>query len=194
MNFVKNNNVNKSKPKRKLKIILFNPPLFKCEQTNIGKITLQLLSNHFPKNYNMHKICDKNTVKLSYGFTKSIGLMISGHNWKILNQIVQSDGCNGRVKSECPLNGDHLTPKIIYRADVSNVGNIDKNFYLGLADTPFKRKYRSHIRSFKHQKYKNSTVFTKYIWQLKLSNNVSIKCLIPTKLWIITFINDKNLD
>lgn len=192
MNFVENNNVNKSKPKRKLKIILFNP-LFKCKQTNIGKITLQLLSNHFPKNHNMHKICDKNTVKLSYGFTKSIGLMISGQ----LENL--KSNCSiwwMQRKSEKWMSPQWWSPytKIIYRADVSNDGNIDKNFYLGLADTPFKRKYRSHIRSFKHQKYKNSTVFTKYIWQLKLSNNVSIKCLISTKLWIITFINDKNLD
>ena len=69
---------------------------------------------------------------------KNIGPIVSAHNWNILNLIVKSYGCNCIVKSSCPLNGECLTPKIIYRADASNDANSDKKFYFGLADTPYK--------------------------------------------------------
>ena len=78
-----------------------------------------------------------NTVKISYSCMKNIGSIISAHNRNISNPIVKSYGCNSRVKRSCPLNGECLTPKIIYRADVSNDANNDKKFYFGLANTPF---------------------------------------------------------
>ena len=52
----------------------------------------------------------------------------------------------------------------------SNDKNSEKRFYFGLADTPFKERYRSHTREFKHEKYENCTELAKYIWQLKRSN------------------------
>ena len=80
---------------------------------------------------------------------KNIGSIISAHNRKNLNPIVQSHGSNCRVKSSCFLNVECLTPKIIYRADISNDDNSDKKFYFGLADTPFKERYRNHRKSMK---------------------------------------------
>ena len=133
------NNTNDKKRKRKRKIIWFNPPFSKSIKTNIGKTFLQLLSKYFPKNHKMHKIFNRNTVKISYSCMKNIGSIILAHNRNILNPIVQSYGCNCRVKSSCPLNGECLTPKIIYRADVSNDKNSEKKLYFGLADTPLKK-------------------------------------------------------
>ena len=106
----------------------FNPPFSKSIKTNINKTFLQLLSKHFPKNHKMHKIFNRNTVKISYSCMKNIGSIISAHNWNILNPIVQSYGCNCRVKGSCPLNGECLTPKIIYQADLSNDKNSKKSF------------------------------------------------------------------
>ena len=80
---------------------------------------------------------------------KNIGSIISAHNWNILDPIVQSYGSNCRVKSSCFLNVECLTPKIIYREDISNYDNSDKKFYFGLADTPFKERYRNHRKSMK---------------------------------------------
>ena len=115
------------------------------------------------------------------------------------------------MKSSCPLNGECLTPKIIYRADVSNDENNDKKFYFGLVDTHFKESYTNHIMNFKHEKYENSIKLAKYIWQLKRSNidfsikysisskvsgnPISIICqlCLTEKLWIIKFVNNKNL-
>ena len=70
---------------------------------------------------------------------KNIGSIISAHNRNILNLIVQSYACNCRVKSSRLLNGECLTPKMIYRADVSNDKNSEKKLYFGLADTPLKK-------------------------------------------------------
>ena len=130
-----NNNSNDNEQKRKRKIICFNPPFSKSVKTNIGKILLQLLSKYFPKNHKMYKIVNRNTVKISYNYMKNIDSMFFAHNRNILNPIVKSYGCNCRAKSNCLLNGECLTPKIICRADVSNDENNDKKFYFGLADS-----------------------------------------------------------
>ena len=106
---------------------------------------------------------------------KNIGSIISAHNRNILNPIVQSYGRNCRVKSSCPLNGECLTPKIIYRAEVSNDKNSEKKFYFGLVDTLFKERYRNHTRDFKHEKYENCTKLAKYIWQKHSNSDFSIK-------------------
>ena len=95
---------------------------------------------------------------------KNIDSIISAHNQNILNPIVQSYGCNCQVKSSCPLNGECLTSKIIYRDNVSNDENSDKKVYFGLGDTPFKERYRNYTRDFKHENYENCTELTKCIW------------------------------
>ena len=130
-----NNNTNNNKWKRKQKIIWFNPSFSKTVKTNIGKTFLQLLSKHFPKNHKMYKIFNRNTVKISYSRMRNIGSIVSTHIQNILNPIIKSYGSNGRVKSNCPLNGESLTPKIIYKADISNDENSNKKFYFDLADT-----------------------------------------------------------
>ena len=64
----------------------------------------------------------------------TIDSIILAHNQKISNPIVQSYGCNCRVKSSYPLNGEGLTSKLICRANVSIDENSDKKFYFGLAN------------------------------------------------------------
>ena len=64
---------------------------------------------------------------------KNVDSIMSGHNHNILNPKQKSFGCNCRKKGSCPLNGECLAPKVIYRADVSNEANDDEKFYFGLA-------------------------------------------------------------
>ena len=52
--------------------IWFNPPYSRSVKTNIGKNFLHLLVKHFPANNKMHKIFNKNTVKVSYTSLKNI--------------------------------------------------------------------------------------------------------------------------
>ena len=101
--------------------------------TKIGRNFLHLLVKHFLANNIMHKIFNKNTVKVSYNCTKNMDLIISGHNQNILNPKQKPFGCNCRKKDSRPLNGKCLVSKVIYRADVSNEANNDQKFYFGLA-------------------------------------------------------------
>ena len=109
LDYVENkNNTNDNKRKTKRKIIRFNPPFSKSIKINIGKIFLELLSKHFRKNQKMHKIFNRNAVKISYSCTKNIGSIILANNRNILNTIVQSHGFTCRVKSSCFVNGECL--------------------------------------------------------------------------------------
>ena len=87
------------------------------------------------------------------------------------------------VKISCPLDGEYPTPKVVYRADVSNDANSNKKIYLVLSETTFKERYRIHKREFRPEMFENSTKLPKYIWQLKRSNiNFTIKYSIALKV------------
>ena len=55
----------KRKP-RKRNIVWFNPPFSEHVKSNIIKVFLHLLEKHFPPHHRLHKICNKNNVKVSY--------------------------------------------------------------------------------------------------------------------------------
>ena len=135
-----------TKKNRKRKIIWFNPPFSRFVKSNTGRIFLHLLSKHFPWNHTIHKIFNRNTVKISYSCLRNISSVISSHNRNILSPKQQSFGFNCRVKNECPLNCECHTPSVIYRADVNIDSNNKEKFYFGSADTTFKERYRNHIR------------------------------------------------
>ena len=120
-------------------MIWFNPPFSRSAKSNIGKILLCLLSKHFPRNHIIHKIFNRNTVKISYSCLRNISSIISSENHNILLPKQQSFGCNCRVKNEYPLNGECHIPSVIYRAEVVNESNDEEKFYFGLADTPLKK-------------------------------------------------------
>ena len=107
--------------------------------------------------------------------------MLSTHNKNILNLKQTSFGCNCRNKDNCPLDGECLTPNIIYRADITT--DNDHKFYYGTSETTFKKRHSNHTRDFKHVKYQHATELAKHIWQLKNNNfNYSIKWLIASKV------------
>ena len=54
---------------RSRKIIWFNPPFNKSVTTNVAKRFLNLVDRHFPKTNTLHKIFNRNTVKVSYSCT-----------------------------------------------------------------------------------------------------------------------------
>ena len=96
-------------------------------------------------------------------------------------QWVKRFGCNCRNKDNYPLDGECLTPNIIYRADIT-IDN-DNKFYYGTLETTFVKRHSHHTRDFKHVKYQHATELAKHIWQLKDKNfNYSIKWSISSKV------------
>ena len=86
---------NKSKHNRSRNIIWFNPPYSRNAITNVAKSFLNLLDHHFPKSNKLHKIFNRNTVKVSYSYTESISSIISSHNKKLIkNNVPYTKPCN----------------------------------------------------------------------------------------------------
>ena len=59
------------RPARKRKILWFNPPFSMNVSTNIGAKFIKLIQTSFPTDHPLHKIFNKNSVKISYRCTKS---------------------------------------------------------------------------------------------------------------------------
>ena len=196
---------------RKRKIIWFNPPFSLNVKTNVGKRFLKLLTCHFPKGNPLHKLYNRNTVKISYCCMKNMGSIISSHNKHILKPSQENFGGNYRNKTDCPLNNKYLTPNIVYEAQITNNTNDDQKRYLEASETPFKERFDNHKRDFKDKKYEKCTELSKYVWSLQsqviipnikwrivkkvhnvISSNYCKLCL-TEKFYIIESLDDKNL-
>ena len=69
---------------------------------------------------------------------------------------------------ECPLEGECLQNEIVYPATVTTRGVTGTTeTYVGLTATDFKTRWRNHQMSFKHEKRRNDTELSKYLWKLK---------------------------
>ena len=91
------------------KIIRYNPPFNLQVKTNIGKTFFQLLDKTFPSHHRLHKIINRNTVKISYSCMPNIASQISSHNKKIKQEPKKSQHpnpktCDCQVAQNCPLN------------------------------------------------------------------------------------------
>ena len=81
---------------RKRKIIWFNPPFNNYVANNIGKEFLKLINKHFPPQHKLHKIPNRNSIKISYSCMPNMKAIITGHNKKLLEKesSQQSKPCN----------------------------------------------------------------------------------------------------
>lgn len=171
-----------TKKKRKRKIIWFNPPWSESVDTPINKKVLNLVEKHFPKSSILHKIFNKNTIKVSYSCMPNMKTIITKHNKNTMNKDNSTNDkkCNCRSKNNCPLNNECLTEAIIYQATVEADNN--SKTYIGSCETPFKTRYYNHTKSFNNEKYKHETKLSSYLWELKEDNiNYTIEWKILNK-------------
>ena len=68
----------------KRQIIWFNPPYSKNVTTKVGKFFLSLIDKHFPPHHKLHKLFNRNNVKISYSCLPNIKSIINAQNRKIL--------------------------------------------------------------------------------------------------------------
>ena len=156
--------------KRKRNIVWFNPPFSKNVATNIGRKFLNLLERHFPKEHTLHKIFNRNNVKVSYSCMDNMGKIIDAHNKAITKPPKETANkqCNCRNPSQCPMDGKCLTKAVIYKATVKSE-QAEKS-YIGACETTFKERWRNHTSSFRLEHKKSETALSQHIWQLKQSN------------------------
>ncbi|GFR80073.1 hypothetical protein ElyMa_002305100 [Elysia marginata] len=120
----KSNENKEDRKKRSRKITWFNPPFSYSVSTNVEKTFLSMIDRHFPKTNKLHKIFNRNTVKVSYSCMPNVNLTIQNHNKKLLQQHRNEKAptettSNCRQKENCPLKGHCLTKCIVYKATVT---------------------------------------------------------------------------
>ena len=153
----------------------FNPPYSKNVKTNIGGRFLKLIDKCFPKYHPLHKIVNRNTVKLSYKCMPNFKATISRHNQKLLKrelskntQVAPEPGCNCS-SGPCPLVTNNCKiDHVIYRATVKD-DNQETHTYTGVTRNTFKKRYYGHTYSFNHRG-ENSTTLSSHLWNLKDQN------------------------
>ena len=69
-----------NKRNHKKNIIWFNPLFSRNVSTKIGKHFLNLLDKYLPQNHRLHKIFNRNSVKVSCSCTKNMKTIINNHN------------------------------------------------------------------------------------------------------------------
>ena len=156
--------------KRERKIILFTPPYSKSVQTNIARQFLKLVARHFPEGSSLHKLFNRNTIKVSYSCMRNMAALIKSHNATLLKPATCDKPCNCRVKADCPLKGKCRATDIVYEATVTTVA-VAKT-YIGMTANEFKTRYANHRTSMRHERYSNSTELAKYVHG----------CLTPTRI------------
>ena len=158
---------NQNRRNRKRNVTWYNPPFSKNVATNIGRKFLQLVDKHFPKNSTLHKIFNRNTLKVSYSCMDNMGKIIDAHNKSILKEKTDSTttSCNCRKTNDCPLEGKCLTKSVVYKATVTT--NRDTKEYIGVSESEFKLRWYNHKSSFKLEHKKKETELSKHIWSLK---------------------------
>ena len=119
----------KPKRQRNRNILWFNPPYSVNVATNVGHKFLQAIDECFPPNHPLHKIFNRNTLKLSYSCMPNAHQIISAHNKTVLNKHTEptensQKACNCRNKESCPLPGKCLTESVVYQATVTRQDNL----------------------------------------------------------------------
>ena len=153
---------------RSKRVIWFNPPHSMNVQTNVGKEFLALLDKHFPKGHQLHKILNRNTVKISYRCLPNMGRRLSMHNSKILKTAINPTPkpkatCNCQIskKADCPVPGACNQDGAIYEATVKTDDSRIES-YVGLAKN-FKRRFPKHKSTLANRNADGQTALSKYV-------------------------------
>ena len=165
----------KQKRTRSRKVIWFNPPYSANVATNIGHKFLKAIDECFSLSHPLHKILNRNTLKLSYSCMPNMHNLISTHNKSVIAKHTQPETnnakeCNCRHKDSCPLSGKCLTESVVYQAIVKREDTGDEKSYVGHTEGSFKTRYNNHTNSFRNAKHRHATALSKHIWQLKELN------------------------
>ena len=88
----------KQKNSRKRNILRYKSPYSVNVATNVSKEFFQLIDKHFQPHHRLHKIINRNCIKMSYSCMPNIGDIISKYNKAILQQ---SDKKNKDEDKQC---------------------------------------------------------------------------------------------
>ncbi len=114
-------------------------------KTNIARNFLCLVDKHFPPNHKLHKIFNRNTVKVCYSCMNNVKSIISKHNTRITRkskpQCEVIDPCTCRDKKTCPLQEKCMTKDVVYKATFTTSNTNSTKHYIGMTASTFKERY-----------------------------------------------------
>jgi hypothetical protein len=148
---------------RQRNIIWFNPPFSMNVSTNIGRNFLNLIDNHFPSHHKLHKIFNRNTVKVSYSCMSNVKSIITKHN----AHKARKNKTQGKGTVNCSCSKNAMKKDIVYKATVTTSNPNTIMNYIGMTSTTFKERLANHNYTFEHKEHSNKTELSKYIWTLK---------------------------
>ena len=97
----------------------------------------------------------------------NVSQIIKQHNRDVFyKKEKQTNPCNCRNKSECPLNGNCKVQSVIYKCTVTATQTFKQGVCLGIAEGNWKQRL-----SFKDKRHKNNTTLSSYLWDLKENHN-----------------------
>ena len=88
---------------------------------NVGRQFLKIIDKRFPPGNKLHKIFNKNTVKISYSCMPNIAAIIESNNKKKLREDEHNEMqkmCNCPPRNKWPLDGECSAENIVYQATV----------------------------------------------------------------------------
>ena len=139
---------------------------------------LKAAAECFPPGHPLHKIFNRNSLKVSYSTTPNVAQIIAAKNAKILKPPEpETRKCNCPRNKECPLDKKCLTEGLIYQATVTEP-NAEPRTYIGLCSTDFKARLGVHRQSFRDPEV-NQTSLSNHVHEVK-SRNIE-----PTISWKI---------
>ena len=168
---------------RNRKVIWFNPPFSKNVKSNIGKQFLAIIKETFPKTHTLHKLCNTNTIKLSYRCMNNMKREVSRHNNKLLNGINNNNGAAAQTyRCSCEPQKTPETCKVfpgigcmvdnlVYKATVTRTDTNQRETYTGCTYNPMKTRYNQHnsdITTLREDR--KGTTLSKYVRKLIKDN------------------------
>ena len=124
LTYLKHNQKKDNLQQQKRQIIWFNPPYSKNAITKVGKFFLSLIDKHFPPHHKLHKLFNRNNVKISYCCLPNTKSIINAHNRKVLylSPTIGRRTCNCINTSQSPLQQRCLSNNILYQANITPLG------------------------------------------------------------------------
>ena len=121
LTFQKTSTNDTQRRQRKRNIFWFNPPFSKSVVTKIGKTFLRLIDKHFPPHHKLHKLFNRNNVKISYSCMPNVKSIINKHNKTVLDPPTNNSErtCNCINSEKCPLQQKCLTNNM-YNATITS--------------------------------------------------------------------------
>ena len=131
---------------------------------------MSLIDKHFPPHHKLHKLFNRNNVKISYSCLPNIKSIINAHNRKVLyaSPTIGRRTCNCINTPQCPLQQRCLSNNVLYQANITPLGeNLETNVYYSICETTFKLRYPNHKKSFSHRNRKSDTELSNEFWRIK---------------------------